>query len=115
MLTQSEIVSEIVGFGLHGMGIGQPPNIEALGKLSLQDMLDAVRQVERDNEAVKARGGTYSFQVVPDDRLTAAVYTWLHYCGPGNHDAGDPDDAILHLKVGDTRHGLVKWARRSEC
>ena len=25
------------------------------------------------------------------DRLTAAVYTWLHYCAPGHHDVGDHD------------------------
>jgi len=88
------------------------PDIAKLAPLSLQDMLDAVRQVERDN-APRNDDGSRTFQVVPDDRLTAAVYAWLHYCAPGHHDEGDHDDAIVHLTIDGVTHGLVKWARRT--
>lgn len=113
-LTQSEIVSQINAFVLCAMGVGAAPNIDTMKALSLQDMLDAVRQVERDNAAAKNRtpGGGWEFQVVPDDRLTAAVYAWLHYCAPGQHDADDDDDAIVALRINGTVHGLVKYARR---
>ncbi len=109
-ITQSEIVSQINRFAIYGMGIGEPPDIAKLKDLSLQDMLDAVRQVERDNVPA-FQGGGGEFQVVPDDRLTAAVYTFLHYCVPPYHDRDDLDDAIVHLRIGNTRHGLIKWAR----
>lgn len=112
MLTQSEIVSEIVKFDLVGVVPGAKPSIEKLRDLSLQEMLDAVRQVERDNARAEpdANGSRY-FSVVPDDRLVAAVYTWLHYCAPGYHDPGDDDDAIVHCTVGGHVHGLIKWVR----
>jgi hypothetical protein len=114
-MTQSEIVSQINRFALHSMDIGPAPDVKALADLSLQDMLDAVRQIERDNAAAREKGiatnTAFDTQIVPDDRLTAAVYTWLHYCAPDYHDAGDDDDAIVHLKIGRTRHGLIKWAR----
>lgn len=112
-LTQSQIVSQIVQFGLTDI-LPTTPDIAALSKLSLQDMLDAVRAVERDNDAAQPVNGVKSLSVVPSDRLTAAVYTWLHYCAPGHHDVGDHDDAILHLVVGNARHGLIKWAREAK-
>ena len=110
-ITQSQIASEIVKFSMHSMGVGNPPDIEKLKPLSLQEMLDAVRQVERDNEAAPTIAGTRTFSVVPDDRLTAAVYTWLHFCAPGLHDVGDHDDSVVHLIIGGNIHGLVKYAR----
>ena len=111
-IPQGDIVAEIVKFGMVGLFPGAPePNLEKLKTLSLQDMLDAVRQVERDNAAAASVDGKRTFSVVPDDRLTATVFTFLNYCGPGQHDVGDDDDAILHLKIGDARHGLIKWAR----
>jgi hypothetical protein len=110
-LTQRQIVSEIVKFSMNGMGIGKAPDIEKIKSLSLQDMLDAVRQVERDNADSPTIDGTRSFSLVPDDRLVAAVYTWLHYVAPGLHDVGSPDDSIVHLIIGGNIHGLVKYAR----
>lgn len=113
-LTQSQIVSEINMLALHTMGVSERlPDLDKLKALSLQDMLDAVRQVERDNAAANSVGGSRTFQVVPDDRLTAAVYTWLHYCAPGYHDPGDDDDAIVCLRIDGSIHGLVKYARRT--
>lgn len=112
-ITQSEIVAEIIRFGMHDIGVGEKPDFKKLQPLSLQDMLDAVRQAERDNAGARSVDGTRTFQVVPDDRLTAAVYAWLHYCAPGNHDEGDDDDAIVHLTIDGVTHGLVKWARRT--
>lgn len=112
MLTQSQIVDEIVKFGLAGMCVGDQPDVAKLMPLSLQEMLDAVRQVERDNKAAPSIDGGRTFQIVPDDRLTAAVFTWLHYCAPGQHDVGDDDDSVVHLSIDGNIHGLVKWARR---
>lgn len=114
MLTQSEIVAQIVMFGLSGI-VDVRPDFERLRHLSLQEMLDAVRQAERDNaRAEPDADGSKSFSVVPDDRLVAAVYTWLHYCAPGYHDPGDDDDAIVHYTVGGHVHGLIKWVRPSQ-
>lgn len=114
-MTQSEIVSQINRFALHAMDIGPAPDVKALADLSLQEMLDAVRQIERDNDAAREKGiatnTAFNTQIVPDDRLTAAVYTWMHYCAPAYHDVGDEDDAIVHLKIGNARYGLIKWAR----
>lgn len=114
-LTQSQIVSEINAFGLYSIGVGREPDPAKLKDLSLQDMLDAVRQIERDNEAARAKGiatnTSFDIQIVPDDRLTAAVYSLLHYSLPPYRNVADDDDAIVHLKIGGVRYGLIAWAR----
>ena len=110
-LSDDDIVTEICRFQFSEMGIGPAPDIEKLKQVSLRQMLDAAHAIERQNAEAKAVDGTRTFSVVPDDRLVAAVYTWLHYCAPGYHDVGDGDDSIVHIKIDSNIHGLIKWAR----
>lgn len=84
------IVHAINLFALDGMGIGvDRARPDVIADLSLQDMLDAVRTVERWNARPKMMGVGYSQSMVPDDRLTAAVYTLIHF--HDQHAIGDAD------------------------
>lgn len=53
-ITQSEIVSEIVKFGMHGMGIGEPPEIAKLSPLSLQDIRQRMLALNERRRAARA-------------------------------------------------------------
>lgn len=86
-----EIVSAINARCLVTMGIEQP--MARLEGVSLAEMLEAKDIVKAQNETAKSQardhGGGYSIQMVPDDRLIAAVYVIGHY-----HPSRDP---ILYL------------------
>ncbi|MDR6953836.1 hypothetical protein J2X65_003199 [Ancylobacter sp. 3268] len=94
-----EIVAAINARSLVTIGIDQP--LGSLSGVTLQEMIEAKAAVERENnaavEAAKAKGGGYSINLVPDDRLIAAVYTLHHYtprhdailCVPVDHFLGD--------------------------
>lgn len=90
----SDICARINAFAIETMGLGclgraDPKSVDCL---SLQDMLDAVRVVKRFNARPKMYGVGASCHMVPDDRLTAAVYTLINF-----HDSratGQDDDDI---------------------
>jgi len=57
--------------------------------MSLREMLEAVAVVEARNKAAEAVEGTTTIYFVPDDRLTAAVYTFMHFYPQFPSDSGD--------------------------
>lgn len=65
-------------FAMEAMGIGKA-DVEPLRDLTLREMLDAVETVERYNARPKMTGQSYSLHMVPAERLTAAVYTLMHF------------------------------------
>lgn len=89
------VVGAIVGARLHSMGIGNPPNLDLLRRTSLADMVQANALV------VAANAGSPNMQVVADDRLTAAVYTMLHF------DAEDQDDCEPIITMEDGRPSFL--------
>ncbi|GAB4071697.1 hypothetical protein KHC28_00185 [Ancylobacter sonchi] len=94
-----EIVAAINARSLVTIGIEQP--LGSLAGVTLLEMIEAKAAVERENvaaiEAAKAKGGGYSINLVPDDRLIAATYALEHFtpsreailCIPVNHFLGD--------------------------
>lgn len=84
------IVAAINSFVYESMGLGTA-HPKPLAELTLREMLDAV-------DAVKAWNGRpdrTSAHMVPDDRLTAAVYAWLHYSGTTRAFEPDGDELVL--------------------
>lgn len=94
------ICAAINAFALEefGLAVASPTD---LFHLSLQDMLDAVRMVERWNARPVMLGEAGSCCLVPDDRLTAAVYTLLHFKA---RSTGADDDSIP-VRFRETRWG----------
>lgn len=89
-----------------GVYDGGPDPFAPLKGLSLADMLQAVEVVKAENEGRQAAAKNdaaspgVSLFMTPDDRLTAAVYTMLHY---------DPDpDPIVHEPIPEKGSGAVK-------
>lgn len=82
------------------------PDVALLRECSLREMLDAVDFVRLDNETKPATNGTRSLSLVPDERLTAAVYTLLHF--PLDRD---DDDLIVGLPEGGRIHLLITATR----
>lgn len=66
-------------FAMEGMGFGAKADVEPLRDLTLREMLDAVDMVEAWNDRPKMNGFGYTCCMVPAERLTAAVYTLLHF------------------------------------
>jgi hypothetical protein len=83
------------------------PDIALLRSLELREMLDAVDFVKLDNDTKPAVDGKRSFSLVPDPRLTAAVYTLLHY-SVGPHEA---DDLVAGYADGGRVHLLITGVR----
>jgi hypothetical protein len=71
------------------MGVGDGA-LDSLEGVSLADMLAAVAKVRAANDDAEARqraeGGSRSIFMLPDDRLTAAVYVMEHY---QDNDSGE--------------------------
>jgi hypothetical protein len=128
MATEQEIAinSAMLTLGMADAPLGLneekiPAAIKLLQSVSLADMLAAKQQVERDNKEARAAAdvrmratgssGSYSFSMIPDDRLIAAIYTWLHYAAPIHHQVGDGDESCLTLRINGSLHGLIVWAR----
>lgn len=96
------ICAAISTFALDQMGLAKA-DPSPLRELSLQDMIDAVRTVECWNERPRMLDVSYSMSVVPDDRLTAAVYTLIHYHNP--RSIGDEDDDEVPVRFTERRWG----------
>lgn len=104
----------IVGIGMMsvlGFDAGNP-DIKLLRQASLREMLDAVDFVKLDNDTKPAdANGTRTHSMVPDPRLTAAVYTALHYSvGPNEDDdlvVGYPEGGRIHLLIAAVRDRSV--------
>lgn len=108
------IVHAINTFALDGIGLAHA-DPKPLADLSLQEMLDAVRIVERYNERPRMLGVGNSLTMVPADRLIAAVYTLINFYNPSAHDGDDGDDIPVRFTArrwGDeTVHFLLIGAR----
>lgn len=72
------IVGAICNAGFAAMGYPQKDTDVDLKTLSLQEMLDAVKIVADRGPVPNASGG-HTIHVIPDDRLTAAVYALVNY------------------------------------
>lgn len=112
----SNICAAIISFGFEAMGL-RIADAEPLSNLSIQDMLDAARVVEAWNDRPRMYGASSSSLMVPDDRLTAAVYTLLHYHEP-DATTSDMDEIVVRftkpLFARDVTHFLLVGARISE-
>lgn len=73
------ICSAINAFGLEELGLAKA-DPKAIADLSLRDMLDALETVERWNRRPHTTGGNRWTSMVPAERLTASVYTLVHFC-----------------------------------
>lgn len=85
----SAITASIVRCRLHSMGIGTAPDLDLLRRTSLADMVQANAVVVAENARrtrEKVLGQQISHQVTADDRLTAAVYTALHFDAEDQHE-----------------------------
>lgn len=80
LLRAQKIVAAINSFAMAPMGLGEAKPKDLNG-ISLREMLAAVDVVERYNDRPRMSGVGTTICMVPDDRLTAAVYTLLHYAG----------------------------------
>lgn len=93
------IVAAINSFLLVGVIQDHKVDFASLKNLSLFDMLAAVEAVNARNDAESKKEGAHTIHLVPDDRLTAAVYAFLHfmpdYTGP------DGDEIVLRVPLGD--------------
>ena len=78
----ADICSAINLFALEGIGLGGRADPKLLRDLSLQDMLDAVQMIKIWNDRPRMIETSHSIRVVPDDRLTAAVYALIHFHNP---------------------------------
>lgn len=105
-----EIVAAINSFAMAELGIGTA-NIAALKDVSLLEMIEASRALENDNKQAESVNGSKSFWVVPDDRLIAAVYAWMHYAAPPSHRPFEGDTAIVVARVAGHAHALVVCSR----
>ncbi len=105
------IMSAVCDFSLAELGLADvtAAHLDLLRPLDLADFLAAKAVVERFNARRVPAGASKSFRVVPDDRLIAAVYTWLHYCA--GRDVGDPDESIVRADQGEQRHFLFAVSR----
>ena len=72
------IVGALCGPGFAAMGYPQKPADIDIGALSIEEMLTAVKMV-REHPGQKNEDGTTTVYVVPDDRMTAAIYALVHY------------------------------------
>lgn len=104
-----EICGAINSFALASLGLKEC-QAEKLAGLSLQQMLDAVREVEKWNSRTVPDGEAKSLTMVPDDRLTSAVYTMLHYMP----DEDDGDEPIINWRDGRLVYALVPIVREVE-
>jgi hypothetical protein len=86
----SSIVEAICRASIATMGVVDPPAAPEPPP-SLAECLDAVRTIESRNAQEqarhKARGGSMSLSVVPDERLVAAAYTAWNYQPDSADDA----------------------------
>jgi hypothetical protein len=77
LLRAQEIVAAINSFGFATIGIESkhPFSLDELRAMDLSEMLDAVATVKIDDGArLPDENGLRRFHIVPDDRLTEAVY-----------------------------------------
>lgn len=74
----ASIAHAINAFALETMGLAKADESQ-LRDLSLRDLLDAVATVEQWNEMPSQDGVSRSIYMVPAERLTAAVYTLIHF------------------------------------
>lgn len=86
----TSIVAAINSFCYETMGL-RTAEPKPLAELSLREMIDAVDAVKAWN----ARPNRTSAHMVPDDRLTAAVYCWLHYSGTRRAFEPAGDELVL--------------------
>lgn len=102
MSKSHEIVAAINRFALETIGIAQVSSADRdlLLDLSLREMLAAVDEINVENDKPAPPGQSKIITVVPDDRLTSAVYTLLHWrLRPFDED----DDVLVRFTEG----GLV--------
>jgi hypothetical protein len=91
-----EIVQAINSFGLATLDLAVA-DAKPLENVSLMEMCEAAQFV-RDHDDAKDRDGDgcKSFSLVPDDRLTSAVYTLIHH----THDSMlDKDDDYIPVMM----------------
>lgn len=94
------VCAAINAFALEEFGLATARPADLID-VSLQDMLDCVRLVERWNARPKMYGVSYETIMVPDDRLTAAVYTLLHF----KSRSADKDDDSIPVRYREKRWG----------
>jgi hypothetical protein len=70
-----------------------------LSGICLREMLDAVDAVESENNAATSKDGATTFTVVPDPRLTAAVYALIHHDLDADLIAIQGDKAICVVRI----------------
>jgi hypothetical protein len=105
-----QIVSAINSVALEDMGVGTA-DLSTLDGVSLLEMIEASRALENDNKAQPKDNGTRSFWIIPDDRLVAAVYAWMHYAAPAYHRPFEEDTAVVVVRVAGHAHALVVCSR----
>lgn len=93
----SDIVAAINSFAFESEGIEKKADIKTLENLSLSEMLSAVAVVNAMNDEESKKSGTRTIYIVPDDRLTAAVYTFLHFYPAYADNDGSGDEFILKI------------------
>ena len=110
----ADICSAINLFALEGIGLGGRADPKLLRDLSLQDMLDAVQMIKIWNDRPRMIETSHSIRVVPDDRLTAAVYALIHFHNPyaaGAYQDEVPAQFTLRRFGDDITHFLLVGGR----
>jgi hypothetical protein len=98
-----DVVSAICAFGMEEF-VPNRASASALQEMSLQQMLDAVRLVERYNRRPVTLNRRQSFCAVPADRLTAAVYALLGY----RPRVADKDEDTIPVRFSQRRWGQLE-------
>lgn len=105
-----QIIDAICCFSLAEIGLTEvtPETIATLARLDLADMLAAKNVIDLMNRMPVPAGAPRTIHVVPDDRLIAAVYTWLHYCA--GDDTGR-DNVVVRAPEGGSIRILASVTR----
>lgn len=101
--TDHAIVARLCNFHFYEIGISdERPDLEALAGYSLTRLLEACHRVDLENKQPDPENpdGTRKIQVIPDDRLVAAIYAFIHF---QLRDEDPGQETLMH----DRRQALV--------